>query len=89
MLLDSDGDAAEVIETRAIGATTFLSPSAVGTGLRSFLKGNKQGKTGRRPLQLGATVVVGPHDEVLYADYENHPGDHADLDDVIAAASAS
>ncbi len=35
-------------------------------------------------MQLGATLVMGPGDEILYADYEDHPGDHADLDEVLA-----
>lgn len=88
VLLDEDGAAAEVIETNTIGATTYLSPKAVGAGVMSFARGHRQKKTGRRPLQLGATLVVGPGDELLYADYEDHAGDHAPLEDVLAAATS-
>ena len=87
VLLDEDGVAAEVIETNTIGATTYLSPKAIGAGLKSFARGHRQQKTGRRPLQLGATLVMGPGDEVLYVDYEDHAGDHAPLDEVLAAAT--
>lgn len=87
VLLDEDGIAAEIVETNAIGLTTYMSPTAVGAGLKSFIKGHRQQKTGRRPLQLGATFVVGPGDELLYEDFEDYAGDHADLDAVLAAAS--
>ncbi len=86
MLLDEDGTAAEIIDTKTIGLTTYLSPTAVGAGVKSFAKGYRQKKTGRRPLQLGATLVIGPGNELLYADYEDHAGDHADLGEVLAAA---
>jgi hypothetical protein len=46
--------------------------------------GHRQRKTGRRPTQLGATLVIGPGDELLYEDYEDFAGDHADLDAVLA-----
>jgi hypothetical protein len=35
-------------------------------------------------MQLGATLVVGPGDELLYMDKESYAGDHADLDEVLA-----
>lgn len=88
VLLDEDGAAAEVIGTGTLGAGTMLKPSAYVAGLRSLAGGHRQRKTGRRPMQLGATLVIGPGDEVLYADYEEHAGDHADLDEVLEAATA-
>lgn len=30
---------------------------------------------------------MGPGDELLYADYEDHAGDHAPLDEVLVAAT--
>lgn len=87
VLLDEDGVAAGIIETNSIGATTYLSPTAIGAGLKSFARGHRQKKTGRRPLQLGATLVIGPGDELLYADFEDFAGDHAPLADVLAAAT--
>ncbi len=87
VLLDEDGAAADIVGTDSIGATTYLSPTAIGAGLKSFAKGHRQKKTGRRPLQLGATLVIGPGNELLYADYEDYAGDHAPLEDVLAAAT--
>lgn len=85
VLLDEDGEAAAIVETKTLGATSLLKPSAIGAGIRSLAGGHRQRKTGRRPMQLGATIVVGPGDELLYEDFEDHAGDHADLDEVIDA----
>jgi peroxiredoxin len=88
VLLDEDGEAANIVETNTIGLTTYMSPTAVGAGLKSFMKGHRQKKAGRRPLQLGATFVVGSDGAVLYEDFEDYAGDHAGLDEVLAAAKA-
>jgi hypothetical protein len=50
-----------------------------------LVKGNIQHNAGRRPFQLGATVVIGPGDELRYEDFEEYAGDHADLDEVLGA----
>jgi hypothetical protein len=34
---------------------------------------------------LGATLVIAPGNELRYADFEDFAGDHADIDEVIAA----
>lgn len=62
-----------------------LRPDAIAAGLGSFVRGNRQKNSGRRPTQLGATLVIGPGDEILYEDFEDYAGDHADIDEVIAA----
>jgi hypothetical protein len=84
VLLDEDGSAAAIAGTNTLGVTSLVKPSAIAAGVRSFAGGHRQRKTGRRPLQLGATLVIAPGDEILYADFEDFAGDHADLDDVIA-----
>ena len=89
VLLDEDGTAAEIIGTGSLGPGTLLKPSAYVAGLRSLVGGHRQRNAGRRPMQLGATLVIGPGDELLYADFEEHAGDHADLDEVLAAATGS
>lgn len=63
----------------------MVKPRALKAAARSLTGGNVQQKTGRRPFQLGATLVIGPGDELLYADHEDFAGDHADLDEVLAA----
>jgi len=85
VLLDEDGAAADIVGTKALGVGTLLKPSAYVAGVRSLTKGHRQQKTGRRPTQLGATLVIGPGDELLYEDYEDFAGDHADIDDVLAS----
>ena len=85
VLLDEDGVAADIVGTRSLGIGAALKPSAYLAGVRSVAKGHRQRKTGRRPTQLGATLVIGPGDELLYEDYEDFAGDHADIDEVLAA----
>jgi peroxiredoxin len=84
VLLDEDGAAADIVGTNSLGVGAMLKPSAYVAGLRSVTKGHRQRKTGRRPTQLGATLVIGPGDELLYEDHEDFAGDHADLDEVLA-----
>jgi len=85
VLLDEDGAAADIVGTKTLGVGTLLKPSSYVAGVRSLAKGHRQQKTGRRPTQLGATLVIGPGEELLYEDYEDFAGDHADIDDVLAA----
>lgn len=88
VLLDEDGSAASIVGTNSLGMGAALRPSAYTAGLRSVAKGHRQHKTGRRPMQLGATLVIGPGDELLYEDFENYAGDHADIDEVLLVLSA-
>ncbi|MGI9648229.1 MAG: peroxiredoxin-like family protein [Acidimicrobiia bacterium] len=87
VLLDEDGSAADIVGTNSLGVTAALRPSAYTAGLRSVAKGHRQRKLGRRPTQLGATLVIGPGEVLLYEDYEEYAGDHADIDEVLAAVS--
>ncbi len=84
VLLDEDGSAAEIVGTNALGGLDLVKPGQLVAGVRATIKGNRQHKTGRRPMQLGATLVIGPGDELLFEDYEEFAGDHADLDEVLS-----
>ena len=88
MLLDEDGEAAQMVEMNRLRATSFIRPDAWIAGGRSLLGGHRQRNAGRRPMQLGATLVIGPGSELLYIDRESYAGDHADLDEVIAVLEA-
>ena len=88
VLLDEDGEAATIVETNSLNATSLIRPDALLAGGRSLFGGHRQHKTGARPMQLGATLIVGPGDELLYLDKESYAGDHADLDEVLAVLRA-
>ena len=85
VLLDEDGSAAQIAGTKTGSLTWFLDPRLYVAATKSLLAGSRQHKTGRRPQQLGATLVLGPADKLLYSDFEEFAGDHADLDEVISA----
>lgn len=85
MLLDEDGIAAELVGTGTLSKLSFASPRQLVAGTRALAKGNRQHNAGRRPFQLGATLVIGPGDELRYSDFEEFAGDHADLDLVLRA----
>lgn len=87
MLLDEDGTAAEIVGTKTISTMSLLSPGQVRAGTRALLAGNVQHKYGRRPKQLGASLIIAPGNILLYEDYEDYAGDHADLDEIIAVLS--
>lgn len=84
VFLDEDGRAAEIVQTRTLGVSSLLRPDAVAAGVKSFAKGHRQRKAGHRPTQLGATLVIGPGDEILFEDFERFAGDHARIDDIVA-----
>jgi len=88
VLLDEDGSAAEIVGTNRLGVKSLVSPRALSAAARSLAGGNTQKKSGRRPFQLGATLVIGPGDELLYADFEDFAGDHADLDEILAVLNS-
>ena len=85
VLVDEDGTAAEIAGTKRLGLVSLTRPAALKAGVRSRAAGHRQNKTGRRPFQLGATLVIGQGDELIFADFEDHAGDHADIDEVLAA----
>ena len=88
VLLDEEGEAADIVEMNRLGATALIRPDALLAAGRSLAAGHRQKKLGRRPTQLGATLVMGPGDELLYLDKEDFAGDHADLDEVLAVLTA-
>ncbi|MEX1005108.1 MAG: peroxiredoxin-like family protein [Acidimicrobiia bacterium] len=85
VLLDEDGTAAEIVGMKSTSAIGLLSPRQITAGIRARMSGKRQHNAGRRPFQLGATLVIAPGDVLRHADFEDFAGDHADLDEVIAA----
>ena len=83
MLLDENGVAAEIVGTNSLGVRSLAKTSAWTAGARSLKGGHRPHSTGRRPFQLGATLIIGPGDRLHYDDYEEHVGDHADLNEIL------
>jgi hypothetical protein len=84
-LLDEEGEAAEIVGTGTLSKGALVSPRQLAAGARALLGGKRQHNAGRRPFQLGATLVIAPGDRLLYSDFEDYAGDHADIDEVLAA----
>lgn len=87
VLIDGDGAAARAASVKG-GASVLLKlalPSVLKAGSRARKAGHKQGKTGDRPLQLGATFVIAPGGKVVYQHLDDDVGDHAPVADVLAA----
>lgn len=83
VLLDEDGAAAEIVGTNTLPVVGLVAPRQVAAGVRAVAGGNRQRRSGRRPFQLGATLVIAPGDVLMYEDFEDYAGDHADLDEVL------
>ena len=90
VLVDNDGDAARAASLKGGGTALLgmLSPSVMSGGRRARKAGHHQHKTGARPLQLGATFVVGPGRTTVYEHLDRDFADHAPLDAVMAALGA-
>ncbi|MBT8200150.1 MAG: AhpC/TSA family protein [Acidimicrobiia bacterium] len=84
VLLDEDGEAAGIVGTKRLSTLDLVKPRQVAAGVRATASGKRQQRTGRRPMQLGATLVVAPGNTLLYEDFEDFAGDHADLDEILA-----
>lgn len=69
--------------TRGVGAT--FSASSLKNGLRAIKGGFRQAKTQGDPWQQGGTLVVAPDGRLLYEHISEAAGDHAPIEDVLAA----
>lgn len=86
VLIDEDGEAAKAAAVKG-GAGAMLkliAPGVLRAGARARKAGHKQGKTGARPTQLGATFVV-KDNAIVYSHVDDDVGDHAPMADVLAA----
>lgn len=89
VLLDEDGAAAEIAGTNTLSMASLVRPRQILAGARAVSRGNLQHNAGRRPFQLGATLVIGPGDVLHYEDFEDFAGDHAPIDEVLRAVTAA
>lgn len=89
VLVDDDARAARAASVRRVGFFRLLTDRRSRAGAkRARAAGHRIHKAGRRVTQLGATLVIGPGDEVRYEHLDAHSADHAPLEHVLAALPA-
>jgi peroxiredoxin len=87
VLLDEQAEAAHIVGAKHQPAWRVLDRASMKVATRAFAQGRRQHKTGKRPLQLGATFVIGPGNVVRYEHLDRFFADHAPIKDVFAALS--
>ena len=68
---------------------SLLSPKTMVAGVKAMSKGFKQTGTRGDPFQLGGVAVVTTAGDIVFRHVEAFPGDHAVIDDVLAACRAA
>ncbi len=87
VLLDDDGAAARAASVKGgmASALRLATPNVLKRTREARSAGFRQTGTGKRPLQLGATFVLGPGSQVVYAHLDADVADHAPIPEVLAA----
>ena len=67
------------------GRVELLSPSLPAAGLRALRAGYRQTGVEGDPWQLGGVFVIRAGGDLAYAQRSKDAGDHADIDDILAA----
>jgi peroxiredoxin len=65
--------------------TALLKPKVLARGAAAFKQGFRQTSTKGDPWQNGGVFVIAQGGRVLYEQRSDGPGDHAPVDDVLAA----
>ncbi len=68
------------------GLWRSVGPASVYRGIKAITKGFRQGSTAGDPWQQGGVFVLGPGERLLFEHRDQFAGDHADLNEVLAAA---
>jgi len=84
VLVDDHAHAARAASVNRGSIPNILTPSTYADSVRTWRRGHHIHKSGRRVLQLGATFVVGPGDELHYSHIDQTTTDHAPIDEVLA-----
>jgi hypothetical protein len=71
------------------GWASTYHPIAILKGAVAFARGFRQGARQGDVAQQGGTFVLGPGDRLRYEWRDRHPGDSADLDEVVEALPKS
>ena len=68
------------------GAAATLSPRTVGHAWRAMRGGHRQTRVQGDPWQQGGAFLITPSGDVLYEQISREAGDHAPIQDILAAA---
>ncbi|MGH9102193.1 MAG: AhpC/TSA family protein [Acidimicrobiales bacterium] len=83
VLVDDEGDAARAASLRRAKILELAGPRTWAPSLAAWRSGNRQHRTGRRSLQLGATFVIGPGPRLRYEHLDADVGDHGSVDEIL------
>ena len=72
---------------RSVGSV--INPKSALHAFRALGRGQRQGRTQGDAWQQGGTLVVTPAGDILYSYRSRQAGDHAPIDDIIAALTPS
>ena len=89
VLVDDKAEAAKAIRLGRTSALGLLKPSVFAGRKRAAAAGHSQKRLGERPMQLGATLVIAPGGEVLYAHMDSDVADHAPVEEILEALRAA
>ena len=67
------------------GLASTLSPRTMGNAWRAMRGGHKQTRVQGDPWQQGGAFLITPAGEVLYEQISREAGDHAPIEDILAA----
>ncbi len=68
---------------------SLLSPATIAAAMRAFGDGHRQTRTRGDPWQNGGVFVLAPGDRVLFEQRSAAAGDHARVDEILAALDRS
>lgn len=88
LLLDEDRVAYRAAGLVTVSPASILWPGNVAAAVRALAEGHRQGRTGRHPLQLGGSLVLGPGDVDRFVHVSRAFGDNAPVRDLLAALDA-
>ncbi len=67
------------------GIVKTFDPRALGSTIRAFKDGHRQGRTQGDPWQQGGVLLVAPDGRVLWHHASERPGDNASVAQLVAA----
>ena len=89
LLVDEAREAYRIVGLRSASVLSIASPRVIAAALRARRAGHRQHRTGRHPMQLGGSLVLGPGPVDRFVHVSAHFGDNAPPETLLAAVGAS